>query len=261
MRDHNRLRRRFELSLDGKQVASIVVGALVVLGAVFVLGLSVGRQLAGRSAPAPRAENTLAALDRPPVAPPPREKELNLRAHEVLTKGPAEAPIAEPAPAKADPGPATGTALNALPSPEKTASPERTVSPEKTAGPERPGKAAPAEKKGPPASSEPARAPAAEVAPKPPRDAVAAAVARVSGAGAAEGRFSVQIAATQSEVEAQRLQKRHAAEGARTVVAEVPGKGTWYRVRIGSYSSRAEAERRRTALAAKGVKGFVADGN
>ncbi len=248
MRENNRVRRRFELSLDGKQVASIVVGALVVLGAVFVLGLSVGRQLAPRAAPPPRPENPLAALDRTATPPPaPREKEPRLAAHELLTKGQGDAPIAEPLPARPEPGaPATGTALNSHPPapPEKAApapAPRAQSAPGKLASPAKP-------QPRPPARTGP-------------QDAVAAAVARVSGASETEGRFSVQIAATQSEAEAQRIQKRHAAEGARVAVAEVPGKGTWYRVRVGSYETRAEAERRRTALSQKGVKGFVAAGN
>jgi len=246
MRENTRTRRRFELSLDGKQVASIVVGALVVLGAVFVLGLSVGRQLSPRPAPPARAENPLAALDRPPVpAPPPREKETRLSAHEVLVKGQGEAPIAEPPPARIEPGaPSTGTALNSLPPappPEKPAAPRE--EPPRPAAPARP----------------PARPAAGLPKPTPKGDAVAAAVARVSGKPQPhDGRYSIQIAATQSQAEAQRLQKRHAGEGARIAVAEVPGKGTWYRVRVGAYSSREEAEQRRAALAQKGVKGFVA---
>src|SRR5512147_1079023 len=118
MRQNSRIREQYELSLDGKQVAAIVVGALVVLGAVFVLGLNVGRQLAAAGAP-PRPENPLAALDRQPTAAPaPPEKEPKLSFHEALTGGAAATPpIAEARP-KADPAaPATGTALNASPRP------------------------------------------------------------------------------------------------------------------------------------------------
>jgi len=252
MRENNRVRRRFELSLDGKQVASIVVGALVVLGAVFVLGLSVGRQLAPRALAPPRAENPLAALDRPPILPPaPREKEQKLSAHELLTKEQGEAPITEPPPVRVDPGaPASGTALNSLP----PVPPEKPVAPPAPRAEPALKKAAASARAAPKASPKPAAKPARQ-------DAVAAAVARVSGGPEGEGRFSVQIAATQSETEAQRIQRRHAAEGARIAVAEVPGKGTWYRVRVGAYETRAEAEGRRAALAQKGVKGFVAAGN
>lgn len=228
MRQNSRIRERFELSLDGKQVASIVVGALVVLGAVFVLGLNVGRQLAAGSAP-PRPENPLAALDRVP-APPAAEKEPRLSFHDALTKGPPEtAPIPEAKP-RVDPGNrAVGTALNTLP---------------------------------PAAAPAPSPAPAPRK-PSPAKDPMASAVAKVSSLpaeGAAPGRFAVQVGATQSEAEAERLQRKLASEGARVVVADVPGKGRWYRIQLGSYASRAEAEQRRAALAAQGVKGFVAQG-
>jgi cell division protein FtsN len=259
MRQNSRIRERFELSLDGKQVASIVVGALVVLGAVFVLGLNVGRQLAAGTAQT-RPENPLAALDRAPVAPA-GEKEPRLSFHDALTKGPPEtAPIAEPKP-RADPGAlAVGTALNTLPPAPPTRSAEPSPEPAPAGRGEAGGRAK--AKETPAADRAPARAPAPR-RPAPAKDSMASAVAKVAslpGEGAAPGRFAVQVGATQSEAEAERLQKKLAAEGARVVVADVPGRGRWYRIQVGSYASRAEAEQRRAALAAQGVKGFVAQG-
>jgi len=241
MRDNARIKERYELSLDGAQVASVVVGSLVVLGAVFALGLNVGKQL-GQRAPA-RAENPLAALDRPALPPAePREKEPRLSFHDALTKGPAEsAVVAEPRPTpRPDPAsPATGTALNALPPPAPTSTPTSTSTSTRPPPPRKPGK--------------PAAAPTASP--------MAAAVAKASSLpAAAAGAFAVQVGATQSETEAQRLQKRHAGEGARIAVADVPGKGRWYRVKVGAFATRAEAEKRLAALKAKGVQGFVTDG-
>ena len=66
-------REKFEISLDGRQVASIVVGALVILGVVFVLGLNVGKQLAARRGDAARAGD-LEALDHVPAAPAPARR-------------------------------------------------------------------------------------------------------------------------------------------------------------------------------------------
>ena len=43
------------------------------------------------------------------------------------------------------------------------------------------------------------------------------------------------------------MAKRFAGEGAYVITSEIPGKGTWYRVRVGSYTSSQEA------LAAKGT--------
>ena len=86
MRDENaRVREKFELSLDGRQIASIVVGALVILGVVFVLGLNVGRQVATRQASAARAGD-LEALDRGPTAAVPPMDGASLTFHDRLVK-------------------------------------------------------------------------------------------------------------------------------------------------------------------------------
>src|SRR6266536_4382244 len=75
MRENTRMKpQRFELSLDGRQATTVLVGALVILGAVFVLGLSLGRQAAARAAPAVAVHDALAPLDQPLAAsdePPP----------------------------------------------------------------------------------------------------------------------------------------------------------------------------------------------
>ncbi|HEX9401646.1 MAG TPA: SPOR domain-containing protein [Anaeromyxobacter sp.] len=128
MREPNprvRAREKFELSLDGRQVASIVVGALVVLGVVFVLGLNVGKQLAVRQVPAGRAGD-LEALDRAPTPPPSKPEPLTF--HDRLTKEtpapppppePAARPAPQPAPAQqaVAPPPAPEPATPAPPAP------------------------------------------------------------------------------------------------------------------------------------------------
>lgn len=59
-----------------------------------------------------------------------------------------------------------------------------------------------------------------------------------------EGRFFLQVASFQDRPDAERLKARLALRGLRAhvVSAEVPGKGTWYRVRLGPFS---EAQRLR----------------
>ena len=240
MRENSKVRERYELSLDGTQVASVVVGALVVLGAVFVLGLNVGKQVAARAQPgAGPADDSLAALDRPaPRPPPPPEKEPKLSFHDALTKGPA---AGAPLPSAAAAVPAVGTALDPLPA----SAPSASAAAPKAAVPAAP--AAPARKAAP--------------HPAPPKDAMASAVARVSGAPETgpSGAFAIQVGATQSEPEARRIQRKFAADGARVAVADLPGKGRWYRVKIGSFATRAEAEHRLASLKARGVAGFVTD--
>ncbi len=68
----------------------------------------------------------------------------------------------------------------------------------------------------------------------------------------------IQLAATPNRAEAERLAARYRALSPRIESADVPGKGRFYRVRAGSYGSRAEAERALAAAARQsGAKGFV----
>src|SRR5512138_2694846 len=109
MREPNarvRSRERFEVSLDGRQVASIVVGALVILGVVFVLGLNVGKQIGMRQAEVAAPAGDLDALDRAPA--PPRLAREPLTFHDRLTK---DAPPPPP------PAPPPATVAAALPPP------------------------------------------------------------------------------------------------------------------------------------------------
>src|SRR5512138_2240468 len=99
-----RPKEKLELSLDGRQIASIVVGALVLLGVVFVLGLNVGKQIAARQAEA-ALPGDLEALDHAPAPAAPAKPE-PLTFHDRLTKEtpppppPAVAtPVAAPVPA------------------------------------------------------------------------------------------------------------------------------------------------------------------
>jgi cell division septation protein DedD len=92
------------------------------------------------------------------------------------------------------------------------------------------------------AAPKPAAAPAPAAAPKP----------------AAAGAFVVQLAATQSRTEADRIAARYRALSPRIEAADVPGKGRFFRVRAGSFATRAEAERYlRDAERESGAKGFV----
>ncbi len=211
MRDTNprlRPRERFELSLDGRQIASIVVGALVILAVVFVLGLNVGKQIGVRRAESARAGD-LDALDRAP-APPAPDKADALTFHDRLTK---EAP--------------------APPGPEVARTPE-------------PPPAAPAEPA--PQAAPPPAAPAAE-APDPDR--------AETGGGTSKP-WTVQLAASQDRAEAERMASRFASLNPRIEEADVAGKGRFFRVRVGGFDSREDAERYLRDVAREtGARGFV----
>ncbi len=195
-----RMRDKVELSLDGRQIASIVVGALVLLGVVFVLGLNVGRQLAVKQLETTRGD-ALAALDQPP--PTPSIPSDTLTFHDRLTKD--RVPPLEPAPV-----------------------------------------AAPA--------AAPASAPAAAT-PSPPPEA-SRSTARAEPAG--KGAFAVQVVATNSRAEADRLAAKLKEYAARVEEAEVAGKGRLYRVRVGAFASKPEAEKFLKTFSGKtGSKGLV----
>lgn len=231
--DHERNRDRFDLSLDGRQIASVVVGALVILGVVFVLGLNVGRQLSAREQ-VEGAGDTLAALDQPPVPPaePMRAEEMT---YDEELRRPSSAPIARaPAPA---PAPAAVPA-----EPEQAAAPTATPTPSErtTATVNAATNAAPA----PPAASTP-------------RPAVAASVSRPP-VPAASGAWTVQVGSAQDRAEAARLAKRFERWNARVETAELGSKGRWYRVRVGRHASREAAERfLRDLQRETGAKGYV----
>lgn len=213
MRDQDRLKEKFTLSLDGRQVASVVVGSLVVLGAVFVLGFAVGRQIGLREVrPAAEAPaDPLAALDAPSPRPDAGEPPPRLSYHEALTRDRPAEPRPAPAPAR------------------------------------------------PAAPAPPAAAPPAAQAPPPAPAAAAPAPAAASPGPAA---FAVQVGASQDRAEADRLAERYRAHRPRVVVAVVPGKGRWYRVKLGSFETRADADRYLQDLVREtGAKGFVTSGD
>src|SRR5579871_3636665 len=63
MRDAHRMKEKYDLSLDSRQIGSLLIGGIIVLGAVFVLGVVVGKKLAtsdhGQGAP-----DLLSAIDQ-----------------------------------------------------------------------------------------------------------------------------------------------------------------------------------------------------
>lgn len=62
--------------------------------------------------------------------------------------------------------------------------------------------------------------------------------------------WTIQVAATQDKAQGHQLVDSLKEKGfsAKLITATVPGKGTWYRIRVGGYDSRAEAEEDRARL-------------
>jgi cell division protein FtsN len=247
-------------------MAAVAVGVLVIVGSAFVLGMNSGKGMARQAKPAVAA-NALDAFDTAhenlPTPPEPKSWE-----YENL--GGNRAPEATTAAAPA--GAATVTTAQARIPP-----PARQLAPADAA----PAAAEPAEVQAP-ASAPVAKAPPPAPAPPPPAAKAAApataaklsaidrAIAAVGGKpvkappasvavapSAAAGPFVIQIGASSSKVEAERIAKRYASRGARVSAADVDGK-RWYRVRLASYDSRPEAERALSRLSREtGLSGFV----
>lgn len=196
--------------LENREVVALVVGSLVVLGVVFYLGVSVGKGLAPE--PPPTAERSLDALDRQAE----ESLALELTFAERLMEEAEPLPSAK-APAKPEPE-------EVLQEPERQAKAE--VAPTEPAQQARAAALPIPEEEAP---SEPE--PAAE-ATRPEREAEVP-------------RFAVQLASFPSREEADSYAKtlREAGLSPRIVSAEIPDKGTYYRVRIGNFPSREKADR------------------
>jgi cell division septation protein DedD len=249
MRDTHRMREKYDLSLDSRQVVSLLIGGIVVLGAVFVLGVLVGKKLAG-TPHADRAPDLLTALDhksdaleRARAAPP-------LTFQEELTKPAAPAPTVVRAPAAAAPAVATSNSqASATPAPTASTPSASKIVPAARPPPATPAVAAtepkPATKAEPEKKAEPARAAHVESVATRSAPAAAQPVPKVPEATSSTGAFTLQLGASPNRDDAERQASRLREKGYAPyiVTAEVPGKGTWYRVRMGSFPTKDAATR------------------
>ncbi len=271
MRDAHRMKEKFDVSLDNRQIVSLLIAGIVVLGAVFVLGVVVGKELAG-NADAVAAPDLLSALDANAQAlqnvqqepltfpdeltrktvPEPRPEPTP-----AVARAPAQAekPVApkpsEPKPAEPKPMAAQRPTLAPTPDPDTGELPP--VEPERVVVAEAP--TAPVAAKTVPVSGK------VEAAAVPTRtttteggglkEAIARATQQPSPPASPPaqavkgGAFTLQLSAFQDRQEADRFAARLRDRGYAPYIltAEVPGKGTWYRVRMGSFASRDAATR------------------
>jgi len=207
VRDDHRIKEKYELSLDNRQVASFFIAAIVVVGTVFVLGVVVGKKLAS-SRGAANAADLLSALDEKAAAmeqvraAPPSEPRLTFQ--DELTKKSESPPSKEPVAAEIRPEVKKSVgAENVEPSPEPpTQEPPR----------EKPSRAMPQTE-------------------KPPQVA------------ARSGSFTLQLSASQVRADADRFAARLREKGYQPYIVEsdVKDRGRWYRVRMGTFSSKEAA--------------------
>lgn len=224
MEGEHRLKERVELSLDNRQIFYLFVASAVVVSVVFALGVVVGKRLVSTEAPAATPTDPLALLDQlGQVGKSAGEDELTF--HEALTAKPdaKKAPTAQPQPAPAPPP----AAAAAQPQPQPPEAAKVAL-------------AAPAKKK-----PEPAKAALSPRKPDKPegKQTAAAQPTPQPTPPAAGGAYTLQLSSFQDRTEAERFMERLRARGLKPHItpAQIPDRGTWYRVRVGNYRSWDEA--------------------
>jgi DedD protein len=223
---------KIEVSLDGRQVFYLFFGGAIIACLVFVLGVMVGRRVEARAhldrASTSSARDPLAALDRLSTEGP---RELSFR--QALTGGPAPASDVERQVAEIEKvrGMATASAKPAAEPSEKPPTDEE-AAPAKAAEPVK--KIAEPKPAAQPSDVEPAKEPA--------KDPVAKAPAAAKEPSK-KGKFTLQLSAFQDKAEAEAFlgQVKGAGFEAYLTEANVEDKGTFFRVRLGSYPTYDDA--------------------
>ena len=230
-----------EIQLNGKQLVFLFMAATVVSVVIFLCGVLVGRGV--RTERGSEAENAELSA---PAEPAPQQ------AASPATPTPtgSDPTTAAAAPPAVDDLSYFNRLQNTSPPPEKLKAPERSA-----AGPSAGRTAAtlpPAGQSASAAAPPAAAVPGAATSPKekePARDAAPGRDAAASSAPAGTGGYAVQIAALNLRSEADAIAKKLSAKGyAAYVLNPAAGTPQIYRVRIGKYGSRREAETIATKL-------------
>jgi cell division septation protein DedD len=274
-RDAELYKDKIEVSLDGRQIFYLFFGGAVIVGLVFVLGVMVGRRVEARGhidhARTDATDDPLAALDRLDGSPT-FAKQLLAPAPAVPPQDPVDKKIEQIAAAKADAAAKAATAAKpgakATPAPAKPAEVEAKAEakPEAKTETKVEAKAEPKPVAKPEARVDHAdkehadkeradkehadKERADKVADKDGKDTKDKADAKAE----AKVRYTLQLSSFQDKGEAQSFLDDLKAAGFEATLTEanVDGKGTFYRVRLGNYRSLeaandAKAELERTA--------------
>lgn len=210
---------RFDFSLDSKQVALLVVLGLVILVLVFALGVIIGRGLQHPEMPAVAAQGE--AVESETADPVTETTDLAVAAPET--------------PAGANEAPVLKFYANGASQPVREMPMTRQ------------------------SASKPARPAAVEESvPKAATKKPAPVVNETKSSSKAV--FTIQVSAFQDKNQADQLVSRLKRKGYDAFItrAAIPGKGTWYRVRVGRYASRDEAQAVAATLKRKeGISTYV----
>jgi len=254
LRDVERWKDKIEVRLDNRQVFFLFFGSALVACMLFVLGVIVGKRIESRGrADAPEIQDPLAVLDRvnqPTVtAAAPADQGLAFPKALIGSAGARSKPIGlsprpvvVPTPVTTGKGVQATTAANANVNAASSAGAASVVRAAESAAP----KAAPSAAPRPilaakPPAPAPTRSPSSAgpivvKTPAAPRPVTAAASDTPP-----KGRFTLQLSSFPDRTEADAFARRFSAQGAFIITSEIPGKGTWYRVRMGNFASAQEA--------------------
>jgi septal ring-binding cell division protein DamX len=250
LRDIERWRDKIEVRLDNRQVFFLFFGSALVACMLFVLGVIVGKRLESRGrAVSPEIEDPLALLDKVATSPRPAQSGVTFPQALFGTGNKASADkhakkSSLPAPVAEDEAAPRKTLALAKPSEGNT--PVSAGLPTGVEGKPAPvlpatkpeGKTAEAVVQAKPAEPVQAKAKPAEV-----KEAKPMVIPTVAAAGDSKGkgRYSLQLSSFQDKSEAEAFAQKFEGERPYMVVSEIPGKGTWYRVRVGDYASAKDA--------------------
>jgi DedD protein len=209
-----------EIQLNGKQLVFLFMAATVVSVVIFLCGVLVGRGVRVEHATVVENSAVNSAAETTPTQPPPT---------------PPPAPAAGTDPRTAAPPPPVDD-LSYFSRLEKEKTPQEALKPAAAPAPEQ--AAPPAAAPPPPAKAERGDRHPPPLKEMPPAPAVNAASAEPTGGG-----YAVQIAALNVRDEAEAIAKRLSSKGYTAyVLSPASGSPSIYRVRIGKFPSRREAE-------------------
>jgi cell division protein FtsN len=245
MRDTHKLKEKYELSLDNAQIVTLTVASLVVLGGVFALGVVVGKKLSGETAEKPQTDllsqldqknRALDSINAAPDAALTFQDELTRRSPVAVVERPVEKKVEDRKPEERKPEPKPvekPVEVARVDPPLPQAIEPRKEEPKKVEEPKLPES---------PSKSEPVATRTHDGGGL--KEAFGK-VQRPPTETAADGSWTVQLSAYQDRNEADRFAAglRDKGYAPYIVEANVAGKGTWFRVRMGRFASKDAASR------------------
>jgi DedD protein len=237
LRDVERWKDKIEIRLDNRQVFFLFFGSALVACLLFILGVVVGKRLESRGrAAAPEIEDPLALLDR--IAASPSTVDESITFPRTLSQAPvvrAEKKVgkAEVKLAVAPPAEAPATVVQPVEKPKAAeVIPVQVAAPAAAAAPTKVSVVSPAT----------AKKAESKVTNEPKVEEKKPSATKTSAANNnAAAKFSLQLGSFQSKEEADSFMSEFSSASPFVVSSEIPGKGRWFRVRVGKFSTSEEA--------------------